>query len=637
MAALREESARLPSGQYFETWETRQIYDRTLHVNAAVAVSGDGSEKKPFKTIQEAAELATPGTRVIIHAGIYRETVVPRRGGESPERMISYEAAGDGDVWIKASTVATKFAPSTEWHIGARRTARPDIPVWKTKLDPAQFVGYNPFIGMNIIHDRLYVVYGSTDMTTYLNRRGMIFVDGKPLRQVAHNSLLGEEAGTYWVESNGMTVHFRMPEDDDPANHVIELTNREQCFAPEEEGLNYIRIAGLGFTHAANGAPVPQRGAISARRGKYWIIEDCSIGWANTLGIDIGGEDWNRENGPDDTFGYAIIRRNKIYNCGVCGIAGYAAIHLLIEDNLIEGTGWQRMEKAYESSGIKIHNCCNSVLRRNVIRKNIGTEALWMDVGNHNNRYTQNLFLDCLDSTRAVYIEASRIGVNLFDNNIIWNVEGHFTEKVSATASGSWYELVDDCHVNGYGFYGDGTDDFHIVNNLVGKCRGSGYHQHPVPFRQIGRGGTARDAKILNNLFYDCGEAAIKFPTSDNISEGNAFIRQPSGYLHIVYPVPSQSLDLAAWQRFHGFDRTGVEGDFEIDVDTERLILTVHRGKSERPIFMDELDPAKLPKVAADERIGIDFFGNPVKGERIAGPFAELYDGMTVSIDPRKL
>jgi len=640
MAALREESARLPSGKYFETWEAEQVYDRVLHVAANASNASDendGSESAPFKTIDAAAAIATPGTRVLIHAGTYRESVKPAMGGESPERMISYEAAGDGEAIIKGSVVATKFAPSTEWQVNMPDGVRP--PVWKVKLNPADFPGYNPFGAMNIIHDRIYVVYGSTPMKTYLDRRGVIFVDGKPLKQVAHNSYLGDEPGTYWVESNGLTVHFRTPDDSDPANHLVELTRDEMNFAPEEEGLNYIKVSGLTFTHAGNGAPIPQRGAISARRGKYWIIEDCTIEWANTLGIDVGAEDWNREFQPDETFGFAIIRRNKILNCGVCGIAGFRAINLLIEDNLIQGTGWQLMEMAYESAGIKIHNCRDSLMRRNIITKTIHAEALWMDVGNYNNRYTQNLFLDGLTGSRAIYIEASRHGINLFDNNIIWNVEGRFDEDAikSKTASGGWYELTDKNIVNGHGFYGDGSDDMHIVNNLVGKCRGAGYFQHPVPFRQMGRGGTARDAKIYNNIFYACGEAAIKFPTVDNESEGNAFIRQPSGYLRINYPTPSQALDLTAWRKYHDFDQTGIEGDFTIDVDTDNFTLTVRRGVSPTRIFMPQIDPSDLPKVKADERITIDFFGNEVTGARIAGPFTELYDGVTYNIDPRKL
>ena len=49
-------------------------------------------------------------------------------------------------------------------------------------------------------------------------------------------------------------------------------------------------------------------------------------------------------------------------------------------------------------------------------------------------------------------------------------------------------------------------------------------------------------------------------------------------------------------------------------------------------------DPAELPKVKADEKVRIDFFGNEIgDADRIAGPFTELREGVTFSIDPRKL
>ena len=47
----------------------------------------------------------------------------------------------------------------------------------------------------------------------------------------------------------------------------------------------------------------------------------------------------------------------------------------------------------------------------------------------------------------------------------------------------------------------------------------------PVGFRMDGwqRGGTSRKARILNNIFYECGEAAIVFPTLDNAAEGSLY------------------------------------------------------------------------------------------------------------------
>ena len=61
------------------------------------------------------------------------------------------------------------------------------------------------------------------------------------------------------------------------------------------------------------------------------------------------------------------------------------------------------------------------------------------------------------------------------------------------------------------------------------------------------------------NLFYECGEAAIKFPTRDNDAQGNAYVNMPGGYLRVLYPAPENCLNLDAWQEFFGFDREGQE------------------------------------------------------------------------------
>jgi len=52
-------------------------------------------------------------------------------------------------------------------------------------------------------------------------RRGMVYVDGTPLRQVELYSHLSRETGTYWVEENGLKVHFRMPDNGSPEGHLM--------------------------------------------------------------------------------------------------------------------------------------------------------------------------------------------------------------------------------------------------------------------------------------------------------------------------------------------------------------------------------------------------------------------------------
>ena len=614
-----DSSSILPDGRSYEFWETDPVWEKELFVNGsdpAASDDNDGSESAPFRTISRAAQLATPGTRVRIHAGTYRECVSPAAGGTDPEHMISYEAFGDGKVIISAAEQVTAFRPSEGWMLvrGWGEAQPESIRVWEYDLDPDVFRGYNPFCAVNILHDRLFIEYDKTDMTTYLNRRGCVFCDGKALKQVPlYNGMAGEE-DTYWVEANGMKVHFRLKGDADPKDHLIEVTVREQCFAPEKEFLNYIRVKEIICEKAATGAPVPQRGAISAHRGHHWIIEDCEVNWSNGVAIDVGNECWHHTHTEDEVIGYSVIRGCRIRDAGVCGVAGMFAERLLIEDNVIEGTGWQKMELSWEAGGIKLHNSVSGLIRRNVFRNTFRADHLWLDCGNENNRITGNLFLNGIEQREAIFIECTRDGINLIDNNIIWNVEGRFDPAKVPQEPGSsgWYKLRELDVINGYGIYGEGTDRLHITHNLIGKCRHSGYYMKPVGFRMHGmeRGGTSRDAKIINNIFYDCGEAAIVFPTRDNTAEGNLYVRMTGGYLRVMYPEPEVCLNLPAWQEFCGFDREGQNAWFDIELDETEGTVSFSRsekGPAGLSVQLKRLnlilEPGEVKKVKADEKL----------------------------------
>ena len=66
-------SAILPDGSSYEFWEKDPVWERELFVSntdPAASDDNDGSRDAPFRTINWAATEATPGTRVLIHAGI---------------------------------------------------------------------------------------------------------------------------------------------------------------------------------------------------------------------------------------------------------------------------------------------------------------------------------------------------------------------------------------------------------------------------------------------------------------------------------------------------------------------------------------------------------------------------------------
>src|SRR4051812_50022398 len=82
-----------------------------FHVATTGSDSSEGSQNQPLRTINRAAELAQPGDTVVVHEGVYREWVRPRRGGLSDQRRVTDEAPAGGDVAIKGPEQGTGGGP----------------------------------------------------------------------------------------------------------------------------------------------------------------------------------------------------------------------------------------------------------------------------------------------------------------------------------------------------------------------------------------------------------------------------------------------------------------------------------------------------------------------------------------------
>ena len=60
------------------------------HVKPTGNDAACGDAEHPFATISKAAQMASPGDTVIVHEGVYREQVDPKRGGLSEHERITY-------------------------------------------------------------------------------------------------------------------------------------------------------------------------------------------------------------------------------------------------------------------------------------------------------------------------------------------------------------------------------------------------------------------------------------------------------------------------------------------------------------------------------------------------------------------
>ena len=626
--------ARLPDGSQFTFWEKPLRFSRTYYVDGGSPGADDrgpGTHDRPFRTIGRAAEVLEPGERVVIATGIYRECVRPPRGGSGPEKMISYEAAPGAVVIVKGSEVLRDWQPSADPLPNGGDGA---APIWKHELSGALFPdAYNPFALANVPGDWSWLDTRSVDMGPYFRRRGMIFADGMPLEPMEQyreleGALLrpdlpprgglpprsrggpimqeigGSAEGRFWVEHQGNVVHIRVP-NGDPAKSLIEITAREQAFAPLHSGLGYIRIKGLVFQQAGNGFPPPQRGLVSTSGGHHWVIEGNTIEWATGVGLDIGAQHWS---GPRDPRAGAsnIVRGNTIRYIGVEGIGGMGTSDTLIEDNLIEWVGWEDAERAWEAAGVKLHRAHNLLFRRNVIRHIRHANALWLDSDNRNSRITANVFADVLTVSAAIHMEMNR-EPNQIDDNIIWDIRN--AEPATGGQRGA----------GGSGIFLHASEHQIILQNLIGRCDNVGVF--PVLRPERAHAGNGRDQVIRNNIVAHCAKGGIVFVDGPNDADGNIYSGLPEKLGGLATGESIRWLDLAAW-RAHGWDSRGARADLDLRFDPDRLELTLH---SQVPLL-------RLPVFNGTDR---DLVGKTTGTERSAGPLDELNTVTVRKVDPR--
>jgi hypothetical protein len=650
-AAQSASDTRLPDGTEFAFWEQPLKFTKTYYVDqksAKASDNGPGTREHPFKTINKAAQALQPGERVVIASGTYRECVRPARGGTGPAQMISYEAAPGAAVFIKGSEVLKDGWQQESIPIGFRgpgapagQAPPPQVTTWSHDLTQDLFPdAYNPFALPSIMGQWEWLDPRAVDMGPYLRRRGLAFVDGKPLEPVeqsrelaaAHlhpvpdytvaatpqnglpprrrgGPLMQEVGGSpdarFSIEDSGTAIHVRLASGT-PADHLIEITTREHAFIPAQPGIGFIRVKGITFQHAGNAYPFPQFGMVSFAGGDHWILEDNTIEWANGIGLSIGRDGSSgtaRQSGASH-----ILRRNTIRYCGVEGIGGMGTTNALLEDNLIEWCGWADAERGWEAAGAKFHFAHNMLFRRNVIRHIRHGNAIWLDSGDANCRLTSNVFADIQTVSAAVHMEMNP-ALNQIDNNIIWNVRN--AEPGTPGQRGC----------AGSGVFINASDRLTIVQNLIGRCDNSGIFAITRPDRT--GSGTAQENVISNNIFSSCGKSAIVFLSQKNQADGNLYVSMPAQFQGFYTGDDKQYLDLPAWRDAHGWDKNSALADMQIDFDPDRLELTITNSQP-------------YPTVPTINKTDTDLLGKPTGETRVPGPLADPGAKKVWQLDPRR-
>lgn len=396
---------------------------REIHVSSMGADMNNGTLSSPLRTIQAAAELAKPGDVITVHEGVYRERVNPPRGGESPEKMIRYQAAAGERVEIKGSEIMKGWR-----HI--------DRNTWMVKIPNMFFGSFNPYA--DTVHGD-WLERGKWCHTGEVYLDNVALTESETLEKVVFT---GADQALWFAKAEDDTTYIWANFiDRDPNEQTVEINVRQSVFYPEKPYMNYIQVKGFIMSHAATPWAPPtaeQVGLLGTHWSKGWIIEGNTISHSKCVGITLGkyGDEWDNKSESAEAFvrtterawennwnresiGSHIVRNNRISDCGQAGIAGsLGAIYSVIADNVIHDIGLNQQFWGYEIAGLKLHAPVDVTISHNHIYRTEG--GIWLDWMAQGTRITGNLLHD--NKVQDFSLEVNH-GPILVDNNLFLSEE----------------------------------------------------------------------------------------------------------------------------------------------------------------------------------------------------------------------
>ena len=379
-----------------------------------------GTKKAPFRTIQQAADLAQPGDVITVHGGTYRERVNPPRGGVSDQKRIVYQAARGDKVEIKGSEVVKNWEKVQD-------------DVWKTTLPNSFFGSFNPY--SNLIRGDWFDRRGRDHHT------GAIYLNGDWLREAAKFDEVLQPIGTnrlWFAQVDGTnTAIWAQFKEANPNEQLVEINVRRTVFYPDQPGRNYITVRGFTMRHAATPWAPPtaeQVGLIGTHWSKGWIIENNIVSHSTCSGIALGkhGDQWDNTSADTaegyvktierahargwnkETIGHHLVRNNNVSYCEQAGIVGsLGAAFSTVTGNVIHDIHVRAMFSGAEMAGIKFHGAIDTTIRGNHIYRTC--RGLWLDWMAQGTRVSGNLFHE--NASEDLFVEVDH-GPFVVDNNL---------------------------------------------------------------------------------------------------------------------------------------------------------------------------------------------------------------------------
>jgi alpha-N-arabinofuranosidase len=604
------------------------------YVDAAAYRDGNGSKERPFKHINDAAQVAVAGDEVIVAPGLYREYIDPMNGGTEDAPIVYRSEKPLGAVITGAEPVKswTKYQDN----------------VWVCRINNGVFGDYNPYTTF---------VGGDWYFAPVVRHTGAVYLNDMHMyeTETLEECVKGEVYAPSWepeksvykwyTEQDGdETVLYANFQGKDPNAENVEINVRRRCFFPSKTGVNYITFSGFNVNKAATTWAPPaafQDGMIGPHWSMGWVIEDCEVSNSKCCGISLG-KYYDPENDHyftrkhvksptqmerdavcrgqyhgwlKEKIGHHIVRRCHIHHCEQTGIVGrMGCVFSTIEDCHIHNINNMQQLGGAEIAGIKLHAAIDVTFRRNHIHHS--TMGIWCDWQAQGTRITQNLLHDNHAPETAaramggmmsqdVFIEIGH-GPTLIDNNIMLS-------KASVRIANQGVACVHNLILGAFTAVGGGTD-----NTVNGKNqpRYTPYHIHHrtevAGFMSVLHG----DDRMYNNIFvqnWPVKEVEVKedmgFMMADNQEVGTAVFDEYPTYDEWIAKFeldkPANMFKLSAYHFDH----------LPVWVDGNAYFNGAKAWKNEKSNLVDENNKVTVELVEKDGKYSLktnvyDFLGD---------------------------
>jgi hypothetical protein len=280
---------------------------------------------EPGTPIQAAVDRAGEGAAFCLRNGVHRAQVVrPRRG----QRFY-----GEGRTILNGSRLLTGF--TREEGYWAMSSQLPRRPAHGLCLPGAPLC----------------------------NQPDALFIDDRPLIRVSDKNALA--SGQFYIDHAAGKIYLV----DDPRSRKVEVTHASFAFKSEAPDVWISNITVEKFASPA------QAGAIHAREGERWIMENCEVRLNSGAGISVGTG--------------SRVRNCDIHHSGQIGIEGNGN-DIRIEGNRIWSNNMHGFDPGWEAGGVKIAESDGVTFRGNHVHGNNGP-GLWCDGDCRNVVYEGNL------------------------------------------------------------------------------------------------------------------------------------------------------------------------------------------------------------------------------------------------------